>query len=41
MLANCTEGSRCSTSFPANTGWAATFDRELWQSMASVIGQET
>jgi|EP01046_Picozoa_sp_COSAG06_P031429 beta-glucosidase-like glycosyl hydrolase len=41
MLANCTASGGCATSFPANVGFAATFDRELMQQMAIVIGEET
>ena len=41
MFSNCTAAGRCSTSFPAGVGMAATFDRELLRSMATVIGEET
>jgi len=41
MLANCTASGGCATSFPANVGFAATFDRELMQQMAIVVGEET
>jgi beta-glucosidase-like glycosyl hydrolase len=40
MLANCTEAGGCATSFPANVGWASTFDRTLMQQMATVVGEE-
>lgn len=40
MSANCTKDGRCSTNFPSGPSWAATFDRELMQSMASVAGRE-
>ena len=41
MLSNCTPSGGCATSFPANVGWSATFDRELMRSMATVVGEET
>jgi hypothetical protein len=41
MFANCTKDGRCSTSFPSGPSWAATFDRELMQNMAIVVGEET
>ena len=41
MFSNCTEGGRCSTSFPSHPSWAATFDRGLVRSMAAVVGRET
>jgi hypothetical protein len=41
MFANCTSDGRCSTGFPSGPSLAAMWDRELWRSMASVVGQET
>lgn len=41
MSANCTKDGRCSTSFPSGPSWAATFDRDLMQGMANVVGRET
>jgi hypothetical protein len=40
MFSNCTTTGRCSTSFPSGPSWAATFDREMMRSMASVVGRE-
>ena len=41
MFANCTDDGRCSTGFPSGPSIAAMWDREIWRSMASVVGQET
>ena len=41
MFSNCTADGRCSTSFPSNGAWAATFDRQMMRQMAAVVGRET
>ena len=40
MFSNCTTTGGCSTSFPSGPSWAATFDRDMMRSMASVVGRE-
>mmetsp|Transcript_5670 Transcript_5670/g.10410 ORF Transcript_5670/g.10410 Transcript_5670/m.10410 type:complete len:235 (-) Transcript_5670:2095-2799(-) len=41
MFSNCTSDGRCSTSFPSGPSMAATFDTDLIQAMAHVVGIET
>ena len=41
MFSNCTADGRCSVSFPSGPNQAATFDTDLLQSIANVVGRET
>ena len=41
MFSNCTDDGRCSTSFPSNPSFAASFDVALMREMAAIVGKET
>ena len=41
MFSNCTKSGKCSTSFPSNPNFAASFDIALMRSVAGIIGKET